>query len=173
MEEMNKNQTDLNEDTLSKLNKIAKEYEMLLKEKSRLYEETEANKKDIKDKADELCEAISDAGLKNLVYDGHSYTPGVTTKYYLMGEGDALEQGLDRFAPFENDAALCGLVKKTIGWQSLQKPLQQMAESEEGIPEDVLEVITSKDEFGISRRKASTKNMEKVANALERRKKNV
>lgn len=168
-EEKTRKQSDLSGDTLDILSRIAQEYEDLLSEKQRLYELTEKNKDDLKAKADELCEQISDANLKNLVYNGYSYTPGVITKYYLMGEGAALEKGLDRFAPFENDAALAGLVKKEIKWQSMQKPLQQMAESEEGIPEDVLAVISAKDEFGISRRKADTKQMENVASKLAKR----
>lgn len=173
MEKEIRKQTDLSEDTLTKLNAIAQEYEDLLAEKQSLYEATEANKDDIKAKADELCEAISNANLKNLVYDGRTYTPGVITKFYLMGEGAAAEAGIDRFAPFENDAALAGLVKKQINFQSMQKPLQEMMDSDEGIPEDVMAVITTKDEFGIRRTKADTKTMEKVAAALERRKKNV
>lgn len=157
-----------------KIKVLIDEYEALLEKKSQLYKDTEQNKLDIKEKADELCEAISDAGLKNVSDGDYTYTPGVITKYYLMGEGAALEAGLDRFAPFENDAALASLVKKEIKWQSMQKPLQQMAESDEGIPEDVLAVITTSDEFGISRRKTDTKTKDKVAAKIaERRNGNV
>lgn len=152
---------------------LVDEYEELLTEKSRLYKATEENKQAIKDKADELCVAISKAGMKNVQFGDYTYTPGVTTKYYLIGEGKAAEDGIDRFAPFENDAYLSFLVKKDIKWQAMQKPLQEMAESEEGIPDDIKAVITSSDEFGITRRKTDTKGKDKVAAAIERREKDV
>ena len=154
---------------------LIREYEKLLKEKERLKNETERNKKDIKKKADELAHAISDADMKSGYLDGYTYTPAVTHKYYLMGAGKADAAGVDRFAPFENDPLLADLVHKDINWRSMQKPLQKM--EEDGLlTDELLEVLTIQDEFGITRRKTDTSGKDKVAAAIAKKreeKKNV
>ena len=47
--------------------------------------------------------------------------------------------------------------------------MHELEETEEGIPEEVLAVLNVVDEFGVQRRKADTKNRDKVAAALEKR----
>ena len=124
----------------------------------------------IKNKADFLCQVISDAGLQNFSFEGYTYTPGTTHKYYLNKNADTESLGYDdAFGPFEADDALCDLVKKEINWRSMQTSLRELEESESGIPDDVLAVLNITDEFGITRRKADTKNAKKVAGALKQR----
>ena len=148
-------------------------YEVLLKSKANLEASLEANKDEIKKQRARVCQTISDAGMQNYSYNGFTYTPGITHKYYLISETDAYDNGIDdRFAPFEEDSYLCNLVKKDINWRSMQTMLRELEESEYGIPENVKSVLNIKDEFGISRRKANTQNAEKVAAALKIRRNN-
>lgn len=145
-------------------------YEELLNRKKELEDLLEKTKGEIKAQADKLCQLISDAGMQNYSYNGYTYTPGTIHKYYLLSEADCYAKGIeDRFAPFEEDEALCSLVKKDVNWRSMQTSLRELEETEEGIPEDVLDVLNITDEFGITRRKASTANKDKVASALKKR----
>ena len=97
------------------------------------------------------------------------YTPGVTTKYSFKSQGDLEEEGLDKFEPFEKDPALCGLVKKDINWRSLNSALSELADTEEGVPEEVMAVLNTYDEIGITRRKKDTKSKSKVKDAIKAR----
>lgn len=145
------------------------EYEELLTTKNRLAKETEENKGALKAKADELAQAISDADMANVQDGDYTYTPGLQHKYYLISDSDAEEAGIDRFAPFENDAAFTGLVRKEINWRRLQSAMQEIEDTEEGIPEEVMAVLNIQDEYGISRRKTDTKTKNKVAEGLKKR----
>ena len=153
-----------------KIKELVGHYERLLDEKSRIAALEESNKAGLKEVEDLLCQAISDAGMKNVSIGGYTYTPGVIHKYYLKKEADAVSAGAEsRFAPFENDPALADLVKKDINWRSMQTSLREMEDSPGGIPDEVMAVINITDEFGITRRKADTSNMDKVAGALKKR----
>lgn len=145
------------------------DYERLLKEKTRLKEAAEANEEKIKEMEEILCGAIADAGMVSASDGGYTYTPGVCHKFYLMGAGAAEAAGIDRFAPFENDPALAGLVKKDINFRSMQGALRELEETEAGIPDEVLAVLSVRDEFGITRRKTDTRNIEKVRKAIATR----
>lgn len=154
---------------LERIEQIVDEYEVLLTEKADLNKKVEQNKDDIKAKAEELCEAISDAGLKNISLGDYTYTPGVVHNYYVKKDEDLPEDVEDKFAPFENDAALEGLVRKEINWRRLQTAMHELEESDEGIPDEVLAVLNITDEFGIQRRKTDTKTKDKVAEALAKK----
>lgn len=157
---------------LSALPTAVEVYESTLARKAELEQMVEDCKASIKEQADRLCQLISDAGMQNYGYNGYTYTPGTIHKYYLLSDADCIEKGIeDRFAPFEEDDALCGLVKKDINWRSMQTSLRELEETEDGIPEAVLDVLNITDEFGITRRKASTTNKDKVAQALAKRRK--
>ena len=153
-----------------RIKELVGHYERLLEEKSRIAAMKESNNAGIKEVEDLLCQAISDAGMKNFPYGGYTYTPGVVHKYYLKTEADAIAAGAEsRYAPFENDPALADLVKKDINWRSMQTSLRELEESKDGIPEEVKAVINITDEFGIRRAKTDTKTQDSVAAALRKR----
>ena len=154
---------------INRIEKLVGEYEELLADKAKLAKQAEENKESIKEKADELCEAISDAGLKNISFGDYTYTPGVQHNYYLKKDEDLPEDVEDKFEIFENDAALEGLVRKEINWRRLQTAMHELEETEEGIPDEVLAVLNVTDEFGIQRRKTDTTAKNKVAEALKKR----
>lgn len=157
---------------LERIEKVANEYEELLSEKADLNKKVEQNKEDIKAKAEELCEAISDAGQKNATVGEYTYTPGVQHNYYMKKDEDLPEGIEDKFEVFENDAALEGLVRKEVNWRRLQTAMHELEETEEGIPDEVLAVLNVTDEFGVTRRKADVKNRDKVADALAKKRRN-
>ena len=156
---------------LEQIERLVDEYESLLAEKADLNKKVEQNKEDIKKKAERLCEAISDAGLKNISLGDYTYTPGVTHNYYMKKDEDLPEDVEDKFAVFESDAALEGLVRKEVNWRRLQTAMHELEETEEGIPDEVLAVLNVTDEFGIQRRKADTKTKDKVAETLAKKRK--
>lgn len=145
------------------------EYERLRAEKDEIAEKKKANEEAYKQVQIDLAEAISDADMADAQDGEYVYTPGVTTKYSFKSISDLEEAGLDKFEPFENDAALCGLVKKDINWRSLNSALSELADTEEGVPEEVMAVLNTYDEIGITRRKKDTKTKSKVKDAIKAR----
>lgn len=155
-----------------KIKEIIDRYEDLRTEKDELAEKTKANNEAFKQVQIELAEAISDADMADAQDGDYVYTPGVTTKYSFRSQAELEEEGLDKFEPFENDIALCDLVKKDINWRSLNSVLKELSDSEEGIPDEVMAVINTYDEIGITRRKKDTKTKSKVKDAIKARREN-
>lgn len=155
-----------------RIKELIDKYEALRTEKDELAEKTKVNNEAYKQVQIDLAEAISDADMADAQDGDYVYTPGVTTKYSFKSQGDLEEAGLDKFEPFENDAALCGLVKKDINWRSLNSALTELADTEDGVPEEVMAVLNTYDEIGITRRKKDTKTKSKVKDAIKARREN-
>ena len=155
---------------VGKIKELIDRYEKLRSEKDELAEKTKANNEAFKQIQIDLAEAISDADMSDAQDGDYVYTPGVTTKNSFKSLDDLEEAGLDKFEPFENDAALCTLVKKDINWRSLNSALKEMADTEDGVPEEVMAVLNTYDEIGITRRKKDTKGKGKVKEAFKARK---
>ena len=152
-----------------KIKTLIDEYERLRTEKDELAEKAKANNEAYKQIQIDLAEAISDADMADTQDGEYVYTPEVSTKYSFKSIADLEEAGLDKFEPFENDAALCGLVKKDINWRSLNSALSELADTEEGVPEEVMAVLNTYDEINITRRKKDTKSKSKVKDAIKAR----
>ena len=152
-----------------KIKALIDEYERLRTEKDELKKRSSENEEAYKQIQIDLAEAINDADMADAQDGEYVYTPGVTTKYSFKSLADLEEAGLDKFEPFENDAALCSLVKKDINWRSLNSALSELADTDEGVPEEVMAVLNTYDEIGITRRKKDTTTKSKVKDALKAR----
>lgn len=152
-----------------RIKELIDKYEALRTEKDEIAKKKSENEEAFKQIQIDLAEAISDADMADAQDGEYVYTPGVTTKYSFKSIADLEEAGLDKFEPFENDAALCGLVKKDINWRSLNSALTELAGTEEGVPEEVMAVLNTYDEIGITRRKKDTKTKSKVKDAIKAR----
>lgn len=155
-----------------RIKELIDKYEALRTEKGEIAKKKSENEEAFKQIQIDLAEAISDADMADAQDGEYVYTPGVTTKYSFKSIADLEEAGLDKFEPFENDAALCGLVKKDINWRSLNSALTELAGTEEGVPEEVMAVLNTYDEIGITRRKKDTKTKSKVKDAIKARREN-
>lgn len=155
-----------------RIKELIDKYEALRTEKDEIAKKKSENEEAFKQIQIDLAEAISDADMADAQDGEYVYTPGVTTKYSFKSIADLEEAGLDKFEPFENDAALCGLVKKDINWRSLNSALTELAGTEEGVPEEVMAVLNTYDEIGITRRKKDTKTKSKVKDAIKARREN-
>lgn len=155
-----------------RIKELIDKYEALRTEKDEIAKKKSENEEAFKQIQIDLAEAISDADMADAQDGEYVYTPGVTTKYSFKSIADLEEAGLDKFEPFENDAALCGLVKKDIKWRSLNSALTELAGTEEGVPEEVMAVLNTYDEIGITRRKKDTKTKSKVKDAIKARREN-
>lgn len=151
-----------------RIKQLIDRYEELRTEKDELKKKTTENNEAFTQIQLELAKAISDADMTDATDGDYTYTPGVTTKYSFKSLGDLEELGLDKFEPFENDDALKHLVKKDINWRSLNSALSEMADTPDGIPDEVMAVLSTFDEVGITRRKKDTKAKNKVAAALKK-----
>lgn len=155
-----------------RIKELIDKYEALRTEKDEIAKKKSENEEAFKQIQIDLAEAISDADMADAQDGEYVYTPGVTTKYSFKSIADLEEAGLDKFEPFENDAALCGLVKKDINWRSLNSALTELAGTEDGVPEEVMAVLNTYDEIGITRRKKDTKTKSKVKDAIKARREN-
>lgn len=156
---------------IEKIKELVNQYEALLKEKSRLKQLEDDNKELLKKKEDELCQAISDADMKNFSCGNYTYTPKVKNSYYVKSAAAALECGYeDRFEPFRNDPALSSLIREEINWRQLQSAMHEL-EDNGGVPDEIMSVLTYDSSFGISRRKADTSSKDNVAKQLAERRK--
>ena len=155
-----------------RIKELIDKYEARRTEKDEIAKKKSENEEAFKQIQIDLAEAISDADMADAQDGEYVYTPGVTTKYSFKSIADLEEAGLDKFEPFENDAALCGLVKKDINWRSLNSALTELAGTEEGVPEEVMAVLNTYDEIGITRRKKDTKTKSKVKDAIKARREN-
>lgn len=155
-----------------RIKELIDKYEALRTEKDEIAKKKSENEEAFKQIQIDLAEAISDADMADAQDGEYVYTPGVTTKYSFKSIADLEEAGLDKFEPFENDAALCGLVKKDINWRSLNSALSELADTDDGVPEEVMAVLNTYDEIGITRRKKDTKTKSKVKDAIKARREN-
>lgn len=152
-----------------RIKELVDRYEEVRERKERLTKEKSEAETEFKAVQEELATAISDADM-SAVQDGEfSYTPGVKTRYSFKSAADLDSLGLDKFAGFEADPRLCDLVTKTINANSMQGILRELADTEEGLPEDVAAVLNTYDEITISRTKTDTAGKNKVKDALKKR----
>ena len=152
-----------------KIKQLIDRYEMLLEEKDYLKKQTKDVNAALDEATIDLATAISDEDLTDINDGDYTYTPGVQTRYSFKSQAALDEAGLDKFEPFEQDEALQHLVKKNINNNSLQSAMKEMAESEDGIPEDVMAVLNTFDKISISRRQRDASTKSKVADALKKR----
>lgn len=152
-----------------RIKELIDKYEEIRERKTRLTKEKTETEKEFAKIQEELAGAINDADM-SMAQDGeYSYTPGVKTRYSFKSAEELEDLGLDKFAAFEADDRLRDLVTKTVNANSMQGVLRELADTEEGLPEDVAAVLNTYDTITISRTSTDTTGKKKVKEALRKR----
>ncbi|MCD8366118.1 MAG: hypothetical protein LUC83_10010 [Clostridiales bacterium] len=144
-------------------------YEDARARKERLAKEKTEAEKAFKAAQEELAIAISDADMSAIQDGSFSYAPTVKRKFNFKSAANLAELGIDKIELFKSDERLKDLVVETISAGAMNSALGELAGTEEGIPEEVLEAVNIYDEISISRTKKDTTAKNKVKDAIKNR----
>lgn len=154
---------------VGKIKELIDKYEEARELKERLSKEKTEAEKEFKAAQDELAVAISDEDLSEVQDGEFSYAPSVKRRYNFKSAKDLDELGIDKFAIFKSDDRLKDLVTETISAAAMNSTLGELADTEDGIPDEVMEALNIYDEISISRTKKDTTGKNKVKDAIKKR----
>ncbi len=145
------------------LQNMIQEYEQLLTRKDELAEETKAVNASIEEAKQAIADQMVEDDTPQISVGSYSYSLQNKTKWSKKSETKLMEEGLDFFEVLR-EQGLGDLIKETVNARSLDATLNDMAESEEGVPDELLDVVSRYDMLDI--RRAKVRN-----NAVSRAKK--
>ncbi len=155
-----------------KVKELIDQYEEIRERKERLAKEKAAAEEEYKQIQIDLAAAITEIGEDSATNEGFVYSPKVQGKYSFRAQEDLEAEGLDKIAVLKENG-FGEIVKETVDWRTLNSTMREVAESDDGIPEDVLGILNVYDEIIVSRTKKDTKKQDKLKEAFERRGRNV
>lgn len=155
-----------------KVKELIDQYEEIRERKERLAKEKAAAEEEYKQIQIDLAAAITEIGEDSATNEGFVYSPKVQGKYSFRAQEDLEAEGLDKIAVLKENG-FGEIVKETVDWRTLNSTMREVAESDDGIPEDVLGILNVYDEIIVSRTKKDTKKQDKLKEAFERRDRNV
>ena len=155
-----------------KVQELIDKYEEIRERKERLTKEKTAAEKEYKQIQIDLAAAITEIGEDSATNDGFVYSPKVQGKYSFRAQEDLEAEGLDKIAILKENG-FGEIVKETVDWRTLNSTMKEVAESDDGIPEDVLGILNVYDEIIVSRTKKASDKQDKLKEAFKRRGRNV
>lgn len=155
-----------------KVKELIDQYEEIRERKERLAKEKAAAEEEYKQIQIDLAAAITEIEEDSATNEGFVYSPKVQGKYSFRAQEDLEAEGLDKIAVLKENG-FGEIVKETVDWRTLNSTMREVAESDDGIPEDVLGILNVYDEIIVSRTKKDTKKQDKLKEAFERRGRNV
>lgn len=134
------------------LQNMIQEYEQLLTRKDELAEETKAVNVSIEEAKQAIADQMVEDDTPQISIGSYSYSLQNKTKWSKKSEAKLMEEGLDFFEVLR-EQGLGDLIKETVNARSLDATLNDMAESEEGVPDELLDVVSRYDMLDIRRAK--------------------
>lgn len=134
------------------LQNMIQEYEQLLTRKDELAEETKAVNASIEEAKQAIADQMVEDDTPQISIGSYSYSLQNKTKWSKKSEAKLMEEGLDFFEVLR-EQGLGDLIKETVNARSLDATLNDMAESEEGVPDELLDVVSRYDMLDIRRSK--------------------
>lgn len=150
---------------------LIERYEELRALKDELSEATKEINEEYKKIQEEIVEQMVDDDIPSQGYGDYSYSPQTVTHYSFISEESLAEKGIDKMAVMHENG-YDFLIKEAINQRSLESALKEAA-SEEGIPDDVAEIVKSYEELKVIRRKTRKGTMNSARKALAGAKKAV
>lgn len=153
----------------NELIELIKEYEEIRNRKDRLAEETKQNNKAYKEIQEKIVEVMAEEDIPMQGLGSYNYYPQTVTHYSFLSEEKiamALPLGKDKFDVMrENGFGF--LIKETINQRSMDTAFREyLAENDDELPEDIEEIVSTYDEFKVSRRKATGDGLKKAKAAI-------
>ena len=144
---------------------LIERYEELRALKDELSEATKEINEEYKKIQEEIVEQMVDDDIPSQGYGDYSYSPQTVTHYSFISEESLAEKGIDKMAVMHENG-YDFLIKEAINQRSLESARKEAAASEEGIPDDVAEIVKSYEELQVIRRKTRTGTMNSARKAL-------
>ena len=143
------------------LDALAQAYEEARTRKEELSAQLDAAKQALTAAEEALADGLVEADKSSTQWGGRNYSLKCETKYGFLGAEKLAEKGLDKFAVLRENG-FDYLIKETVDAKTLNSTMKAQAETEDGIPDDVMEVLSTYDVTGISRTKAKTSALKKA-----------
>lgn len=153
----------------SKLIELIEKYEELLALKEELADSTKEINEELKKIQEEIVEQMVEDDVPSQGYGDYNYSPQTVTHYSFKSEETLSESKIDKMAVMRENG-YDYLIKETINQRSLESAMKEAAESENGIPADVAEIISSYDELKVVRRKIRKGTMNSAKRAVAKAK---
>lgn len=148
---------------------LIERYEELRALKDELSEATKEINEEYKKIQEEIVEQMVDDDIPSQGYGDYSYSPQTVTHYSFISEESLAEKGIDKMAVMHENG-YDFLIKEAINQRSLESALKEAAASEEGIPDDVAEIVKSYEELKVIRRKTRKGTMNSAKRAVAKAK---
>ena len=147
---------------------LAERYEDLRAKKEQMEEDLKAVKAELAEAEEAMTDYMIEEDEPSFIVGQYAYSLKNETKYNFIGMEKLMEKGLDKFEVLRENG-FDFLIKETVDPRTLSSTMKEVAATEEGIPEEVLEILSAFEVQGITRRKASAKALANLAKAKEAR----
>lgn len=160
------------EEVKSVLIGLIERYEELRTLKEELAEATKDINEEFKKIQEEIVEQMVDDDIPSQGFGDYSYSPQIATHYSFISEELLAEKGIDKMAVMRENG-YDFLIREAINQRSLESAMKEAAAEEDGIPEDILEIVKSYNELKVVRRKTRKGTMNSARKAVAGAKKAV
>lgn len=157
------------ENVKSTLIGLIEKYEEFRALKEELSEATKEINEEFKKIQEEIVEQMVEDDVPSQGYGDYNYSPQTVTHYSFKSEETLSESKIDKMAVMRENG-YDYLIKETINQRSLESAMKEAAESENGIPADIAEIISSYDELKVVRRKTRKGTMNSAKRAVAKAK---
>lgn len=161
-----------NMEVKSRLIELIEKYEELRALKEELANSTKEINEEFKKVQEEIVEQMVDDDIPSQGYGDYNYSPQTVTHYSFKSEETLLANGIDKMKVMRENG-YDFLVKESINQRSLESALKEAAASDDGIPPEIEEIVSSYDELKVNRRKTRKGTMNTAKKAVEKAKKAV
>lgn len=154
----------------TKLITLIQKYEEIRETKEQISEAEKEVNEAFKEIQEQIVEAMVEADVPKQGYGGFTYSPQTVVHYSFRAEDELNEEGKDKIAILKANG-FGDLVKETVNQRSLESRMRGEAKLEDGIPDEVSDILKTYDELKILRRKTTGKTLDDAKAAVSRAKK--
>lgn len=138
------------------LQELIGQYEEHRTLKAELEDQVKANNAAIAELEEQIADYMIEEDTPQIAVGGYSYSLKQETKYNFKGADKLAAAGLDKFDVLRENG-FDFLIKETVDPRTLNSTMKEQANTEEGIPDEVMEILSTFDVIGINRRKATSR----------------
>lgn len=138
------------------LQELIGQYEEHRTLKAELEDQVKANNAALAELEEQIADYMIEEDTPQIAVGGYSYSLKQETKYNFKGADKLAAAGLDKFDVLRENG-FDFLIKETVDPRTLNSTMKEQANTEEGIPDEVMEILSTFDVIGINRRKATNR----------------
>ena len=138
------------------LQELIGQYEEHRTLKAELEDQVKAKNAPLAELEEQIADYMIEEDTPQIAVGGYSYSLKQETKYNFKGADKLAAAGLDKFDVLRENG-FDFLIKETVDPRTLNSTMKEQANTEEGIPDEVMEILSTFDVIGINRRKATSR----------------